>query len=278
MARFVSTTAGVGQLTDGGGVRLLALELTDLGAALQAGFTLRQLADAPTRDERPLADVTLLPTIPRPSKIWALGLAYRDHIAEMNAKPDAEPFFFLKAPSALVPSGAAIKLPALAPSCVDYEGEVAFVISRQATNVTAAEAWDHVAGVTILNDVSARDVQTGSYREGARPNTSMAKSFDTFCPLGPCLAGWDALPNRDDIAITTHVNGERRQGSSTAGLVWPVAELVAFLAARTTLMPGDVISTGTPAGVGAPHKRFLQSGDTVRIEVSGVGILENRVA
>jgi 2-keto-4-pentenoate hydratase/2-oxohepta-3-ene-1,7-dioic acid hydratase in catechol pathway len=258
-------------------VSLLDTPFLDLGQALEAGADLVELSRSPQRASADICAVGLRPPVPRPSKVWALGLAYRGHIAEMNATADAEPFFFLKSPSALCASGDAIVIPPIAPTCVDYEGEVAFVIGRQATAISPAEAWEHVAGVTILNDVSARDVQNGSYRAGARPNTSMAKSFDTFCPLGPCISTLDEFPDRDNIHITTHVNDEPRQDDRTSGLVWPVAELVSFLSHRTTLMPGDIISTGTPAGVGAPNRRFLSPGIVVRVHVDGIGTLENRV-
>jgi 2-keto-4-pentenoate hydratase/2-oxohepta-3-ene-1,7-dioic acid hydratase in catechol pathway len=277
MARLVTTTRGVGVL-DGAQISLLDLPFPDLGAALEAGRTLAELARAPAKAAVPLAEATLLPPVLRPSKIWALGLAYRAHIEETGGKPDAEPFFFLKPPSALVGSGQPIRLPRIAPACVDYEGEVAVVIGRTATDVPAAQAWAHVAGVTILNDVSARDVQRGSHLAGARPNTSLAKGFDTFAPLGPCLSSLDELDDPDDVELLTRVNGEQRQHARTSDLIWPVPELIAFLSARTTLVPGDVISTGTPSGVGMPSQRYLKPGDTVAISVTGVGELVNPVA
>jgi 2-keto-4-pentenoate hydratase/2-oxohepta-3-ene-1,7-dioic acid hydratase in catechol pathway len=183
----------------------------------------------------------------------------------------------LKAPSSLIGSGQPILLPRVAPDCVDYEGEVAVVIGRRATDVPAAEAWRYVAGLTICNDVSARDVQQGAHVAGARPNTSMAKSFDTFTPCGPCVATPDEVADPEDVGISTYVDGERRQHARTRQHIWPISEMIAFLSARTTLLPGDVVSTGTPAGVGAPTKRFLRPGNVVRVEVEGVGMLENGV-
>jgi 2-keto-4-pentenoate hydratase/2-oxohepta-3-ene-1,7-dioic acid hydratase in catechol pathway len=162
---------------------------------------------------------------------------------------------------------------------VDYEGEVAFVIGRRASHVAADQtAWSYVAGVTIVNDVSARDVQQGQHVPGARPNTSMAKSFDTFTPCGPCLSTLDEFASPDDIELTTFVNGHQRQHSRTSSLLWPVSYLLSFLSERTTLMPGDLVSTGTPAGVGHAEGRYLGPGDSIAIRVMGVGELTNVVA
>jgi 2-keto-4-pentenoate hydratase/2-oxohepta-3-ene-1,7-dioic acid hydratase in catechol pathway len=134
-----------------------------------------------------------------------------------------------------------------------------------------------VAGVTILNDVSARDIQQGQHVAGARPNTSMGKSFDTFTPCGPCVATLDEFANRDDIELTTSVNGVQRQHSQTSTLIWPIPYLLSFLSSRTTLLPGDIVSTGTPAGVGHAEGRYLQPGDAIVIRVTGVGELANTV-
>jgi len=195
----------------------------------------------------------------------------------MGRQQDAEPFFFLKTPSSLTAAGQPIVLPSVAPEHVDYEGEVAFVIGRRASHVAAEQAWTCVAGVTILNDVSARDVQQGQHVAGARPNTSMAKSFDTFTPCGPCVSTLDEFPDPDDIELTTFVNGEQRQHSRTSSLIWPVSYLLSFLSERTTLMAGDIVSTGTPAGVGDAEGRYLSPGDSVTIRVTSVGELTNVV-
>jgi 2-keto-4-pentenoate hydratase/2-oxohepta-3-ene-1,7-dioic acid hydratase in catechol pathway len=216
--------------------------------------------------------------VSRPSKIWALGLAYASHVGEMGRQQDGEPYFFLKAPSSLIGSGQPIVLPRTVPDHVDYEGEVALVIGRRAKDLKPEDAWSHVAGVTILNDVSARDVQSGQHVPNARANTTMAKSFDTFTPCGPCVATLDEFPDRNDIELTTLVNGEQRQHSRTSTLIWPVAYLLSFLSGRTTLMPGDIVSTGTPAGVGHADGRYLKPGDSIAIRITGVGELANTVA
>jgi 2-keto-4-pentenoate hydratase/2-oxohepta-3-ene-1,7-dioic acid hydratase in catechol pathway len=274
----MTTDRGLALLSsDGHHVSLLRSGVRDIGAALESGIMLEELAATSPRQTLALNELRVLPPVLRPSKIWALGLAYASHIGEMGREPDAEPYFFLKAPSSLIGARQPIQLPRIAPAHVDYEGEVALIIGRRSTNISPEEAWSHVAGVTIVNDVSARDVQQGLHVPGARPNTSMAKSFDTFTPCGPCVATLDEFASPDDIELTTLVNGEQRQHSRTSSLIWPVGYLLSFLSARTTLMPGDLVSTGTPAGVGHADNRFLKAGDSISISVTGVGELTNPV-
>ncbi len=262
---------------DGESVTLLTLAARDLGEALESGMRIEDIAAAPARQTLPLSRVRVLPPVLRPSKIWALGLAYASHVGEMGRQQDGEPYFFLKAPSSLIGTGEPIVLPRAVPDHVDYEGEVALVIGRRAAHLAPEDAWSHVAGVTILNDVSARDVQQGQHVPNARANTTMGKSFDTFTPCGPCVATLDEFPSQDDIELTTLVNGEQRQHSRTSSLIWPVAYLLSFLSGRTTLLPGDIVSTGTPAGVGHAEGRYLKPGDAIAIRVTGVGELTNAV-
>jgi 2-keto-4-pentenoate hydratase/2-oxohepta-3-ene-1,7-dioic acid hydratase in catechol pathway len=278
MARLMTTDQGIALVSaDGQSVTLLAVAGRDLGEALEGGMSLGDVAAAPARDTLPMSRVQVLPPVLRPSKIWALGLAYASHVGEMGRQQDGEPYFFLKAPSSLIGSGQSIVLPRAVPDHVDYEGEVALVIGRRAKDLAPEDAWSHVAGVTVLNDVSARDVQSGQHVPNARANTTMGKSFDTFTPCGPCVATLDEFANHDDIELTTLVNGEQRQHSRTSTLIWPVAYLLSFLSARTTLMPGDIISTGTPAGVGHADGRYLKAGDSIAIRITGVGELANTV-
>ncbi len=201
---------------------------------------------------------------PRPSKIVGVGRNYRDHAAEMgNAVPDAEPLLFLKAPSALVVDGSDIVLPPES-GRVDYEGELALVIGRRIKSWPQENWLDALAGICCANDVSARDLQK---KDG---QFARAKSFDTFCPVGPAIAvGVDP----SDLAIQTRVNGEVRQSSRTSQMVFSPAFLLAYISRMMTLLPGDLILTGTPAGVGP-----LSPGDRVEVEIEGVGVLANRVA
>lgn len=193
-----------------------------------------------------------------------MGRNYRDHAAELgNAVPDEEPLLFLKAPSSLVLDGGDIVLPRES-ARVDYEGELALVIGRR-IKAWPQDRWlDALAGVCCANDVTARDLQK---KDG---QFARAKSFDTFCPLGPAIVpGVDA----SDVAIETRVNGAVRQSSRTSLMVFSPAFLVAYVSRMMTLLPGDVILTGTPAGVGP-----LAAGDRVEVEIEKIGVLANRVA
>jgi len=201
---------------------------------------------------------------PRPSKIVAVGRNYREHAAELgNAVPDAEPLLFLKAPSSLVIDGSDIVLPPES-ARVDYEGELALVIGRRIKSWPQERWLDALAGVCCANDVTARDLQK---KDG---QFARAKSFDTFCPIGPAI-----VPGIDpsDLALETRVNGAVRQSSRTSQMVFSPAFLVAYISRMMTLLPGDLILTGTPAGIGA-----LSAGDRVEVEIEGVGVLANRVA
>jgi 2-keto-4-pentenoate hydratase/2-oxohepta-3-ene-1,7-dioic acid hydratase in catechol pathway len=203
-----------------------------------------------------------------PTKVVCVGLNYRAHIAESasvapGAAPPREPLFFLKPPSAVIASGEAIRYP---PSVtrLDPEAEMAVVIGRRASRVDSGVALDHVAGLTCFNDVSARNHQ----REDGQ--WTRAKGFDTFAPLGPWVAtGLDP----GSLTVVCRVNGVERQSGRTADLLFPVPELVSFISGVMTLEPGDVIATGTPAGI-AP----VEVGDVIEVEVEGIGVLVNRVA
>jgi 2-keto-4-pentenoate hydratase/2-oxohepta-3-ene-1,7-dioic acid hydratase in catechol pathway len=269
--RLVTTTDGIGRLEEGG-VALLELPWGDLGALLAAGEGLAPAHDAAVRRVVPLGQLVLRPPVPRPGKVWAVGLNYRSHIEEMGRDLPTEPVVFVKLTSSVVATGATVRLPPIAPGKVDYEGEVAVVIGRRAKAVGEHEAWSHVAGVTACNDVTARDVQH------ATGNFTLAKSFDTFTPLGPSLATVDEYADPDDIGVRTIVDGELRQDSRTSDLLFTIPFLVSWFSHRTTLEPGDVISTGTPAGVGHPEGRYLVAGSVVEVHVEGVLPLANTVA
>jgi len=197
-----------------------------------------------------------------PNKIIGIGTNYRAHAVEMGKGLPEEPLMFLKPRTALIPDGAPIERPG-GYERVDYEGELGVVIGTRARRISRDRALDVVLGFVCVNDVTVRDLQK---RDG---QWARAKGFDTFCPLGPrIVAGLD--PSK--LRITTRVNGEIRQDSSTADLIFDVPALIAFASAHMTLEPGDVISTGTPSGVGN-----LSPGDTVSIEIEGIGVLTNPV-
>lgn len=198
-----------------------------------------------------------------PGKIVAIGLNYKDHAAEQGKPLPTFPMIFLKPSTAVIAPGDTVRLP---PDVgrVDHEAEMAIVIGRRATCVKASDAAGHILGITCANDVTARDMQNKGVQY------SHVKGFDTFAPLGPCIAvGLDP----DNLAVEGWVNGVRRQASRTDQLVFPAAELIEFVSHIMTLEPGDVISTGTPSGIGP-----LLPGDTVTITVEGVGALTNPVA
>jgi 2-keto-4-pentenoate hydratase/2-oxohepta-3-ene-1,7-dioic acid hydratase in catechol pathway len=241
------------------------------------GDTLRDLiADGrPPADrvaEELPADVRLLAPLV-PGKIVAIGLNYMDHIREAEAEVPERPLVFAKFPSSIVGPEEPIVVDSELAERVDWEVELAVVIGRAASRVPPERALEHVAGYTVANDVSARDVQ---FADG---QWVRAKSFDSFCPLGPSMVTADEVPDPQSLGLRTRVNGETVQDSTTAEMVFDVRELIAFCSRSFTLEPGDVILTGTPWGVGEFMKprRCLQPGDVVECEVDGVGTLRNHV-
>jgi 2-keto-4-pentenoate hydratase/2-oxohepta-3-ene-1,7-dioic acid hydratase in catechol pathway len=213
------------------------------------------------RAGKPIADKSLQFVAPvQPSKIMAIGLNYKDHAAEMKKKLPEEPLVFMKPATAVIGPEQPVNLPRWA-GRIDYEAEMAVVIKRRAARVSAAQAMDYVLGITCLNDVTARELQVKDVQY------TRAKGFDTFAPVGPCVAvGLDP----SNLAIEGWVNDEQRQSSNTNQLIFPVSELVAFVSRFCTLEPGDIITTGTPSGVGP-----LKPGDRVMVKVEGVGALSN---
>jgi 2-keto-4-pentenoate hydratase/2-oxohepta-3-ene-1,7-dioic acid hydratase in catechol pathway len=197
-----------------------------------------------------------------PTKIVAIGLNYKDHAAEVNKPLPAEPLMFIKPSTAVIGPGEPIRLPRGVGE-IHYESELAVVIRRTASNVPAADASRYVLGLTCLNDVTARELQRKDIQY------TRAKGFDTFAPIGPCIAaGLDA----SSLAIEGWVNGERKQSSNTNQLIFPVERLVEFVSHVMTLHPGDIITTGTPSGVGP-----LKAGDRVMVKIEGIGALSNPV-
>tara|TARA_B100000408_G_scaffold75105_1_gene57398 strand:- start:197 stop:964 length:768 start_codon:yes stop_codon:yes gene_type:complete len=214
-----------------------------------------------TGERVPLGDVALLaPVIPR-SKVIAVGRNYRDHAAEFDNDVPAEPMLFFKPNTSVIGPDDAIVLPPQSER-IDVEGELAVVMGRIAKNVTAENALDYVFGYTNANDVTARDLQR---RDG---QWARAKGFDTFCPLGPIVE--TEFDPAGDAVLTTRVDGEVRQEAPLTDMVHGVAEVIAYASAAFTLLPGDVILTGTPAGVGP-----IRSGQSVEVEITGLGILRN---
>jgi acylpyruvate hydrolase len=218
-----------------------------------------------------LANARLHAPVTDPQKIICLGLNYRDHAEETKQDIPTAPMWFAKFANSLIGSGLDIVLPAAHPEYVDYEAELALVIGRPASNVKAEDALAYVAGAMPFNDVSARDLQLQN------PLWTSGKAIDTFAPCGPALVTLDEIENLQALALRTRVNGELLQQGTTANQIFGPAEVVAWLSRTMTLLPGDIIATGTPAGVGAAQGRFLRDGDTVEVEIDGLGSVRNTV-
>jgi len=278
----VDLNAGLGLLD--GQTGLLARDMTHLleqgdDGMHRAGEVVRAYMKALQQDpERaqavacPLDEIQYLPPVPRPQKILAFGANYRAHCAESGMPVPQKPIVFVKVPTALIAHGEDIVYPRITKE-LDYEGELAVVIGKRARNVREDEAMDYVAGYTIMNDVSARDLQR---TEG---QWSRAKGCDTFAPCGPWLVTADEIDDPYALQIETRVNGEVRQQASTGDMVFPIPRLIAHVTEGITLLPGDIISTGTPAGVGVYRQPpgLLQPGDEVAIRIEGIGELINGV-
>ncbi|MDQ6941008.1 MAG: fumarylacetoacetate hydrolase family protein [Candidatus Eremiobacteraeota bacterium] len=224
------------------------------------------------RDEHvvPRDAVTLLPPVADPSKIVCIGLNYRDHAAEVKMELPQYVTVFAKWPNTLIGDGAPIVIPAESHR-VDYEAELAFVIGARAHHVAEADAYAVIAGYTCFNDVSVRDYQMRTSQ------WTLGKVFDTHGPCGPVLVTRDEIPDPHALRIRCSIDGELLQDSSTAQLVFGIPRLVAELSAVMTLEPGDIVATGTPAGVGTSRtpKRWIRPGERVRVEIEGIGALEN---
>ena len=237
------------------------------------GEGLRELAArAEDAEERiPLADPTLCAPIPDAHKIICMGLNYRDHAKETGQQIPTVPMWFAKFANSLTGSGQPIVLPAAHVKYIDYEAELALVIGRTAKHVVVEDALSYLAGAMPFNDVSARDLQLQN------PLWTSGKAIDTFAPCGPALVTLDEIDNLAALELRTRINGEVLQQGTTANLIFGPAELLAWLSRTITLFPGDIIATGTPAGVGAAQGRFLRDGDTVEVEIDGLGTLVNPV-
>jgi 2-keto-4-pentenoate hydratase/2-oxohepta-3-ene-1,7-dioic acid hydratase in catechol pathway len=222
---------------------------------------------------RPINEVTLLSPISFPPKIVCLGLNYRDHAVEQKAAMPDEPVIFMKPHTTIIGPNEEIVKPSFVKK-LDYEAELAIVVGKKAKNISASEAGSYIFGYTILNDVSARDLQFKDKQ------WTRGKSIDTFAPTGPSITTENQLRNTSDLFIRTWVNNELRQNSTTKNMVFNVSEIIHHLSRIMTLEPCDIIATGTPAGVGfaqKPQPKFLRPGDIVRIEIEKIGILENTV-
>ena len=213
-------------------------------------------------DAFPLAEVTLLAPVPQPRAIFCIGLNYAAHAAEQGGEPPSYPIVFMKLPSSSVPPGGPVSAPAVVKR-LDYEGELTVVLGSN----------NEIAGYAVANDLSARDLQ------GRELQWTRAKAFDGSCPWGPWITTADEVPDPEALRLVTHVNGEVRQDSTTADLIFGVQAVIDFIAETCTFEPGDLILTGTPAGVGMSMDppRYLQPADVIRIEIESLGAIEHTV-
>lgn len=236
----------------------------DMRAYLEAGAP-----PAASGAPRPLARVKLCAPIDNPSKILAIGRNYAEHVAEEGAALPKQPLIFTKLPSAIIGHGDAIRWNPEITTQVDWEAELAVIIGKKARHVAEAEALDYVFGYTCANDVTARDLQRGDGQ------WTRGKGLDTFCPLGPWIETEIAEPNA--LSISSWVGLDRMQDSNTGMMVFKVPYLISYLSQMFTLYPGDIILTGTPSGVGMGRKPpvYLRHGDSVRVEIERIGVLQN---
>jgi 2-keto-4-pentenoate hydratase/2-oxohepta-3-ene-1,7-dioic acid hydratase in catechol pathway len=252
-------------------------QVADLGDAdpielLSAGPAAIEAAVAGATTTRPLAELRLRAPIPRPPKFLAIGLNYADHIAEAGMTAPEFPVFFNKQTTCVVGPGDDVHVPRIS-TLVDYEGELGVVIGRRCRHVPAARAAEVIAGYTVVNDVTVRDWQFKA------PTMTIGKSFDTHGPIGPWVVTADEIANPQDLRIRTWVNDDLRQDASTKEMIFDCAQQIETLSTAFTLEPGDIIATGTPAGVGIVRQplAMLEPGDTVTVEIDGIGRLENTV-
>lgn len=246
---------------------------TDVGALLAAGGLAQLRLLTATAGRLALSSVQLEAPIALPPTFLAIGLNYADHVAESGMAKPAAPVVFNKQSTCVIGPGAGIEVPTVAPDWVDYEGELGIVIGTRCRTVSIADAPSVVAGYLIVNDVSVRDWQR------ATPTMTMGKSWDTHGPIGPWLVTADEVGDPHDLQIRTWVDGDLRQDASTKQMITNCWELIAHLSTAFTLLPGTIIATGTPAGVGFVMKppRCMKPGSTVRIEIDKLGYLENPV-
>jgi acylpyruvate hydrolase len=234
----------------------------------------------------PLKRARLAPPIANPGLLLSCGMNYHEHLKEMKTPVPEKPAAFTKSVASIIASGQPILLPASNPDMVDWEGEFTVVIGKGGYRIPAAKALDHVAGYTIVNDVSARDWVAPIFSaSGTMPaihaweHNLLGKMMPTFCPMGPCIATKDELPDPGNVKIQTRLNGQVMQDANTDDLVFSVAKLIEYYSQFYRFQPGDCITTGSPSGVGYGRnpKLFMKAGDTVEVEVKGLGVLRNPV-
>jgi 2-keto-4-pentenoate hydratase/2-oxohepta-3-ene-1,7-dioic acid hydratase in catechol pathway len=258
-----------------------------LKGILEAGALPRVKKLLRSRKHRtPRRGAKLLPPISNPGLLLSVGMNYHEHLKEMKTPVPEKPTAFTKSVASIIASGQPILLPASHPDMVDWEGEFTVVIGKSGYRIPAAKALDHLAGYTIVNDVSARDWVAPVFSSTgimgpihAWEHNLLGKMMPTFCPMGPCIATRDEVPDPNNVRIVTRLNGQVMQDANTDDLVFSVAKLIEYYSQFYRFLPGDCITTGSPSGVGFGRdpKVFMKAGDTIEVEVAGVGVLSNPV-
>jgi len=290
--RLYTSTKGIAREIEGGQLQLLDLDAPDIGALLTQDPTLAKVAAAPVRETANIADLALCAPVPRPGTVYCVGANYASHLAEVEtilglvSNPESvpetleklrhTPLFFTVPASAVAPPYGTIVLPAVAPEQVDYEIEIAVIMGAGGKNISEAQALAHVAGLTLANDVSARDIQAQAMG-GQEFEFGHAKGLDGFKPMGPCQVTLDEFSEPLNIEIETTINGEQRQLANITELIHNLPRCISYISTFHTLYPGDVILSGSPAGVGFFQGKFLQPGDEVELSAAGIGSLRHTV-
>jgi 2-keto-4-pentenoate hydratase/2-oxohepta-3-ene-1,7-dioic acid hydratase in catechol pathway len=275
--RLYRTPAGLAR-GEGDELALLDLPHPDVADLLSDGIERARCARV--RSKMPFQDAVLLSPVAVPGTVVIAGANYRDHVAEAGMPTPTAPVFITVTGMSATGPHDPIWLPTEAPAHVDYEAELAVVISRPGRDIPVGRAWDHVAGLIAVNDVSARDVQLAAMTNGVVTDIDgvrRGKSFPHFKPMGPAVVTVDETGTDLDLAIRTYVNGEVRQDSRTSEMIFSVPEIISHVSATTPLLPGDVVLTGTPGGVALASGGYLRSGDVVTVEIEGLGRLHNPV-
>jgi len=271
-------------LVDGSDIIALHSSLKEILA--RGGLDDLRRLRASQKDRVSAKRVKLLPTIPDPSLVLSVGMNYHEHLKEMKTPVPEKPAAFTKSVASLIATGEPIKVPKSNPDMLDWEGEFSVVIGRTCHAVKAAQALDYVAGYTLVNDVSARDWVAPLFSATglmgpihAWEHNLLGKMFPTFCPMGPCLLTKDELPDPTNVHIETRLNGRVMQSANTDDLVFSVAQLIEYYSQFYRFQPGDVITTGSPSGVGFGRnpKVFMKPGDVVEVEVKAIGVLRNPI-
>lgn len=274
LVTFATTSSGArpGLLRDDSVLDLASLGFPDALDAIQKGPEALRRAEASGGPAIPRHEAHLLAPLLNPPRIFCVGLNYRDHAVESKMEIPKVPTIFLKLPSSVIGPGETVRIPSVTKQ-PDYEAEFAIVIGKGGRAISTAAWRDHIFGYTILNDVSARDIQL------ATSQWILGKSLDTFCPIGPAIVTADEISDPHSLEIRMTIGGEELQHSNTRELIFKAPELIAHISSVVALQPGDIISTGTPAGVGLGRKpqRWLRPGDVMTAEVEGLGQLTNPV-